>query len=135
MKSLIISSIFALLFANLSLADTHETPLEPPVVEEPPMTVRPGMTYITRNPCDNVIDMTTLITEKYKEKLLFTGLGGTFDGPSGALKRGGLMFFTNQDTGTFTIVQVFSDGISCMLMNGNQFSPYSGAGVPTKETF
>ena len=39
---------------------------------------------------------------------------------------GGLFIFVNQDKGTFSIVQVFNDGVACMLANGRQFTPYGG---------
>lgn len=62
---------------------------------------------------------------KYEEQLLFTGEGMSF-GPGGVPFRGGMMFFVNQDTGTWSVVQLFADGMACLVFNGSQFEPYVG---------
>jgi len=82
--------------------------------------------YFTRSACDYAPEMMTLVTEKYGEELLFFGDGVTFEARSGQMMTGGLFFFTNQDTGTFSVMQIFGDGIGCMLMTGKNFAPYSG---------
>ena len=84
---------------------------------------RPRM-LMTAAPCDQ-IDKIFSTVFNYQEQLLFIGQGMTF-APSGTPYNGGLFFFTNQDTGTFSVVQVFADGVACMIMNGTQFEPYSG---------
>lgn len=82
--------------------------------------------YFTRSACDIAPVMMDLLVNKYREELLFTGNGMTFDARTGQPMKGGLFFFTNQDTGSFSVVQVFADGIGCMLMNGTNFTPYLG---------
>lgn len=82
-------------------------------------------TIFTRAPCDTLPNMVATV-KKYDEKLLFTGSGMTFAAPTGQPYRGGLMFLVNQDTGSWTIFQLFGDGMACMIMNGKDFSPYTG---------
>lgn len=85
--------------------------------------------YFTRSSCDNAPKMLGLLTEKYGEELLFIGEGITFDARTGQPFTGGMMFLTNQDTGTFSVVQVFADGVGCMIMNGREFTPYGGGPI------
>jgi hypothetical protein len=62
---------------------------------------------------------------KYEELLLFTGEGMSF-GIGGTPFKGGMMFFVNQDTGTWSVVQLFGDGMACLIFNGSKFEPYVG---------
>ena len=79
---------------------------------------------ILRAPCDTFVKMTETI-KKYKEELLFSGTGLTFSVQNQPY-RGGMFFFTNQDTGSWTLLQAFGDGMACMIMNGKNFNPYTG---------
>ena len=72
-----------------------------------------------------VAEMTNTI-KKYKEELLFSGTGLTFSAQTGQPYNGGMFFFTNQDTGSWTLLQAFGDGMACMIMNGKNFRPYTG---------
>ena len=36
------------------------------------------------------------------------------------------MFFVNQETGTWTVLQAYGDGMACMIFNGKDFTSYSG---------
>jgi len=87
-------------------------------------TEQKSQVMVTASPCDPVTKMFTTITD-YQEGLLFTGAGMTFS-PNRTPYQGGIMVFVNQDEGTFSIVQVFGDGTSCMLAIGTEFEPYSG---------
>ena len=82
-------------------------------------------TIFTRAPCDPLPNMIETIA-KYKEDLLFIGDGMTFSAKTGQPHNGGMMFFVNQDTGTWSMLQLFADGMSCMIMNGKRFEPYTG---------
>jgi hypothetical protein len=82
-------------------------------------------TIFTRAPCDQLPNMINTIA-KYKEDLLFIGDGMTFSAQTGRPNNGGMMFFVNQDTGTWSMLQLFADGMSCMIMNGRTFQPYTG---------
>ena len=79
----------------------------------------------TRQPCDNLPEMLKAVAQ-YKEEALFIGEGLTFQAPTGNPLRGGMMFFVNQDTGTWTMLQLYGDGVACMVMNGREFTPYTG---------
>ena len=63
---------------------------------------------------------------KYKEEMLFTGDGLQFSAANGQPYTGGTFFFTNQDTGTWTMISVYGDGMACMVANGRNFAPYIG---------
>ena len=93
-----------------------------------PKTVDPqtrqSPAVMLRQPCDRADKMFETL-RKYEEHLLFVGKGMTF-GIQGQPYNGGMMFFTNQDTGSWTILQVYKDGMACMIMNGSEFNPYSG---------
>lgn len=85
--------------------------------------------FFTRSSCDNAPKMISVLSEKYGEELLFIGEGMTFDAKTGQPYTGGMMFLTNQDTGTFSVVQLFADGVGCMIMLGTNFTPYSGGPI------
>lgn len=82
-------------------------------------------TMFTRTPCNELSKLVDSI-KPYDETLLFTGDGMTFSAQTGQPFRGGMMFYTNQDTGTWSLLQLFGDGYACLIMNGNKFTPYSG---------
>mgnify|MGYP001341456968 CR=1 FL=1 len=64
--------------------------------------------------------------KKYKEGMLFSGDGGVFEFRSGRYFKGGMFFFVNQETGSWSLINVFSDGMACMIQAGTNFSPYLG---------
>ena len=106
-------TLFLCLLAMPALAETHTQEGN-------------GKVFFTRMPCDDVITMTELVNNQYGEELLFLGQLMTFEARTGAPVNGMMMFFTNQDTGTFSIVKVFADGTACMVGPGIQFMPYGG---------
>ena len=63
--------------------------------------------------------------QKYQEYMLFTGEGLTF-GVQGQVYNGGMFFFVNQETGSWTMLQVYKDGMACMIFNGKKFEPFTG---------
>ncbi len=93
-----------------------------------PKTVPPGtnqsLGVFLKAPCGKFEDMRNTII-RYKEELLFNGTGLTFS-PQNQPYNGVMMFFTNQDTGSWTLLQVYGDGMACMIMNGKNFQPYVG---------
>lgn len=131
----IISLILFVLIAQPSFANDW-FPQQPLEKEEPkvgdsipiPKTVDPqtqqSPAVILRQPCDRA-DKMFAVVKKYKEHLLFVGQGMTF-GIQGQPYNGAMMFFTNQETGSWTVLQVYKDGMACMIMNGTKFEPYSG---------
>ena len=36
------------------------------------------------------------------------------------------MYFVNQETGSWSLVALFKDGIACLVANGRAFEPYNG---------
>lgn len=76
-------------------------------------------------PCDSRANMYALIA-KYREGMLFWGTGLINEFTTGQWYEGNTQVFVNQETGNFTIIVNWPDGISCLLMNGKQFTPYAG---------
>jgi len=139
MKKILSLAILVLLIWNQSsfaqnnwFKQTPPTPVQPvePTPEQPiiPKTVDPltqqSPAVILRQPCDRAENMFATI-KRYEEHLLFVGEGLTF-GVQGNAYNGAMMFFTNQDTGSWTILQVYPDGMACMIFNGKNFEPFSG---------
>jgi hypothetical protein len=82
--------------------------------------------FITQQACDPVMEMSAIIIGKYKEQPLFLGKGMQFAARTGQPYEAGVMFFVNQDSGTWSLVSLYSDGTACMIANGTGFEPYSG---------
>lgn len=82
------------------------------------------MLYL-QNPCGTWDEMRH-IAEKHGEELLFMGEGLTFAAGTGQPYRGGMAFFVDQEKGNWTMLQLYGDGIACMLFNGGKFTPYLG---------
>ena len=64
--------------------------------------------------------------KKYKEAMLFTGTGVQFATANGQPFTGGMFFFVKQDTGTYSIINVYGDGMACLMQSGRDFAPYGG---------
>ena len=75
--------------------------------------------------CDSV-DKMLPVMKQYNEELLFIGEGMTFSFGTGDPYRGGMMFYVNQDTGSWSMIQMFGDGVLCLLFNGGKFQPWMG---------
>ena len=108
----------------------QEAPVDPKPQEQSPIpkTVPPGQSQslgvFLRAPCGTWKEMQLSIM-KYQESLLFNGSGVSFSN-QGQVYNGAMMFFVNQDTGSWTVLQVFGDGMACMIFNGKDFTPYMG---------
>ena len=86
-------------------------------------------TFITKQPCDLLPKMMDVI-KGYNEELLFMGEGMSFAAQGGQGFMGGMMFFTNQESGTWSMLQLYGDGTACLVMNGRNFAPYGGPKMP-----
>jgi hypothetical protein len=76
-------------------------------------------------PCD-VAEKMSKTVKKYNEEPLFTSLGVQFDSNQQASPvRSDMIFFVNQDTGTWSLISVYTDGMACMIASGRDFKPYS----------
>ena len=82
--------------------------------------------FITTQACDPVLKMSDLVMNKYGEKPLFQGEGLQFAAQTGQPFKSAMMFFVNQDTGTWSLISLYEDGTACMVANGRKFEPYSG---------
>ena len=87
--------------------------------------------FMVRQPCDVLPKMMEVI-RGYKEELLFMGEGMSFAAQSGQGFMGGMMFFTNQETGTWSMLQLYGDGTACLVINGRNFAPYGGPKIPAE---
>jgi hypothetical protein len=90
-------------------------------------------TFYTKQPCAPFAEMLKT-PAKYGESMLFTGTGLQFGMQGNQPFTGGMFFFTNQDTGTWTMLQVYGDGYACMVANGRDFAPYVGGQPDFKNT-
>jgi|TARA_B100001093_G_scaffold443170_1_gene445324 hypothetical protein len=82
--------------------------------------------FITTQACDPVVKMSDVVMNKYGEQPLFQGEGIQFAAPTGQPYKSAMMFFVNQDSGTWSLVSLYEDGTACMVANGRTFEPYSG---------
>lgn len=74
--------------------------------------------------CDTVLVVFDII-KQYEEKMLFTGEAMTIIA-NGQPVKGVMMFFTNQETGSWSMISQYPDGMACLISNGLGFEPYSG---------
>ena len=103
----VLAMIWVLLFASTAVAQT--------ATEEKLLH--------TQAPCATYAEMVQLAS-KHGELPLFIGKGLTFESGTGVPRKGGMVFTVNQDEGSWTMFQVFEDGITCMIFNGSSFSPW-----------
>lgn len=114
MKILLAGAIALLPFNSIA----QETP-------KPPKSLT-AKTFFATQSCDNVITMTELVMNKYKEKPLFKASGLQFSAQDGQAYAGSMMMFVNQDTGSWSFITLYPDGTGCMVATGKEFEPYSG---------
>lgn len=88
--------------------------------------------FITQQACDPVMEISAIIVGKYKEQPLFQGEGLQFAAQTGQPYQSGMMFFVNQESGTWSLVSLYSDGTACMVANGTKFEPYAGPKIDLK---
>lgn len=82
--------------------------------------------FITTSACDPVLKMSNIVMNKYGEQPLFQGEGLQFEAQTGQPFKSSMMFFVNQDNGTWSLISLYPDGMACMVANGRNFEPYSG---------
>ena len=95
----------------VSVANAQETPKE--------------KRFFAMQSCDEVIKMTDIIMRKYGEQPLFRGEGLQFH-VSGQMYSSDMMYFVNQETGSWSLIALYPDGTACMIANGRNFEPYNG---------
>lgn len=75
----------------------------------------------TIQPCGDALSLFEMATRQ-GEKLLFSANGITLL-PTTQTVNHGAFFFVNQDTGNWTLINVFGDGTGCLGGAGKSFSP------------
>jgi hypothetical protein len=81
--------------------------------------------FIVSQPCDNVLSMTETIMNKYGEQPLFVSEGNQLSARDGNWYSSSMMYFVNQDSGTWSLVSLYEDGTGCMVAAGTNFEPYT----------
>lgn len=104
--------------------------LAAPIVsaQEPPKELR----FFAMQSCDNPLTMTDLIMRKYGEQPLFRGQGMQFHW-NGQMYTSDMMYFVNQESGSWSLVALYKDGMACMVANGRNFEPYNGPLIQKKK--
>ena len=88
-------------------------------------SMAPAQQIYSVAPCDTNLNVFKLLADK-KEALLFTGNGLMMLSPNYRYYEGTTMLFANQDTGEYSVVQVWPDNRACLLLHGRNFEPYGG---------
>ena len=81
--------------------------------------------FIASQPCDNVLSMSETIMNKYGEQPLFVAEGNQLSARDGNWYASSMMYFVNQDSGTWSLVSLYPDGTGCMVAAGTKFEPYT----------
>jgi hypothetical protein len=81
--------------------------------------------FIVSQPCDNVLSITETIMNKYGEQPLFVAEGNQLSATTGEWYASSMMYFVNQDSGTWSLVSLYPDGTGCMVATGTRFEPYT----------
>ena len=84
--------------------------------------------FYTRDECYTGNTAMEMIVDTWNESALFTGISVTI-ASTGQSFSGGMMFFVNQDTGTWTLANMYGDGSICIAAAGTDFMPYSSGMV------
>lgn len=75
----------------------------------------------------SIVPLEKAVAEFTDQQPLFNAIGFVtlIDEEKSEVDRGAVVsFYVDQDTGDFTILQTFTDGVSCILMEGTGFEPY-----------
>jgi len=79
--------------------------------------------FYTRQECTPLPKLMFDLKNKWQEQPLFSGNSLTFS-VDGTPFSGGSLFFVNQDTGSWTLATLYSDGYACVSAVGTAFEPY-----------
>ena len=82
--------------------------------------------FIVSQPCDPVQKMTGMIIFKYNEMPLFSARGKQLSAQTGEWYESEMMYFVNQEIGTWSLVSLYPDGTGCLVASGTRFEPYVG---------
>lgn len=83
--------------------------------------------FRTTHVCDAYEKILNYTVSEFGETVLLKGMGFPVyyadNGDTGELEAY-MLFFVNQDTSTWSLVYVFSDGTACIMEDGTNFEPY-----------
>ena len=82
------------------------------------------MKFIGVQDCGPVKQITQNTVVNWGEKPLIRAQGVQF-GPEGTKYESSMMYFVNQDTGTWSLIALYPDSIACVIAAGTKFTPYS----------
>lgn len=82
--------------------------------------------FITLQGCTNVSTITSRILSEYGETPMFSGWGNQMSAQDGEWYSSSMMYFVNQDSGTWSLVSLYADGMGCLVASGFEFAPYTG---------
>lgn len=82
--------------------------------------------FLTVQNCVPVSELTISAMFEYGEQPLFYGLGMQVSAQANVAVYSEMMFFVNQDTGTWSLLSRYTDGTGCIVAVGEDFTPYSG---------
>ena len=88
-----------------------------------PLAAQEFKSFHAKQLCGPWKDVATTLKE-YNEDILFTADGIQISLQNESFKSG-MLFQVNQDTGTWSLVSIYSDGTACVVATGNNFMPYS----------
>lgn len=80
--------------------------------------------FYTRTECWPSQQFMEMIMTEWNETALFVGSSMTV-GHDGKTYQGGMMFFVNQESGTWTVANMYADGTICIINAGTEFSPFT----------
>lgn len=82
-------------------------------------------TFAAQQICLPVQQMTFRVMNEYGETPLFSADGIQYSAVDGEAYKSDMMYFVNQDSGTWSLVSLYPDGTGCMVAAGTKFEPYT----------
>ena len=82
--------------------------------------------FITVQDCAPVQEITKIAMFEFGEQPLFYATGAQTAAQIDQSIWSDMMFFVNQDSGTWSLVSRYEDGMGCIVASGGQFTPYTG---------
>ena len=82
------------------------------------------MKFIGVQDCGPVKKITQNTVVNWGEKPLIRARGVQF-GPEGTKYESAMMYFVNQETGTWSLLALYPQNMACVIAAGTKFTPYS----------
>ena len=80
--------------------------------------------FLAVQECDHVVVLTQKTVINWGEKPLVKSIGTQF-GPNDAKYKSSMMYFVNQDTGTWSLIALYPNNMACLIAAGTKFEPYT----------